>query len=55
MLKENAKVYVVNSISLGLTTFTQIESGLKILLLLVTIGFTISKWMGIKDELNKGK
>ena len=55
MLKENIKVYLVNSISLGVTTFANIESGLKILLLLVTIGFTLSKWIGIKNELPKKK
>jgi hypothetical protein len=55
MFKENLKIYMINSISLGVTTFSNIESGLKILLLLVTIGFTISKWMGIKDQLKKEK
>ena len=32
------------------TTFTQIEDSLKILLLVITIGYTISKWINIKKE-----
>jgi hypothetical protein len=55
MFKENLKIYMINSVSLGVTTFSNIESGLKILLLLVTIGFTISKWIGIKNQIDKEK
>ena len=48
------KLYAVNAGTLGITTFTQIEDGLKILLLVITIGYTISKWVNIKrDEGNK--
>jgi hypothetical protein len=48
------KLYAINGSTLGVTTFTQIEDGLKIMLLLVTIGYTIAKWKGIKkDEDNK--
>ena len=47
MLKNNLQIYIINGISLGVTTFANIESGLKILLLIVTIGFTVSKWIGL--------
>ena len=40
------KLYSINTLALGVTTFTKIEMGLKIfLLLLVTIGYTMSKWV----------
>ena len=44
------KLYAMNAGALGVTTFTQLEDGLKILLLLVTIGYTISKWLKLKKE-----
>ena len=46
------KLYAMNVGTLSVTTFTRIEDGLKILLLLVTIGYTVSKWKNIKKELN---
>jgi hypothetical protein len=45
------KLYSINTFALGVTTFTKIEMGLKILLLIVTIGYTMSKWYKLK----KGK
>jgi hypothetical protein len=52
--KAKIHLYAINGSTLGVTTFTQIEDGLKIMLLLVTIGYTIAKWKGIKkDEDNK--
>ena len=42
------KLYAMNAGTLSVTTFTQIEDSLKILLLIVTIGYTISKWVHIK-------
>ncbi len=47
------KLYVINGGTLGVTTFTAIEDWLKIILLVVTIGYTIAKWSKIKDEENK--
>ena len=44
------KLYAINSSTLGVTTFTQIEDWLKIALLVVTIGYTISKWIGVKKR-----
>ena len=46
------KLYVINGSTVGLTTFTQIEDWLKIILLVVTIGYTIAKWSKIKKEDN---
>ena len=51
MCPENIKIIALNSGTLGVTTLTNIEIGLKIVLLLVTIGYTISKWI----EINKNK
>ena len=44
------KLYAINCSTLGVTTFAQIEDSLKIILLLVTIGYTITKWKDIKKE-----
>lgn len=48
------RLYIINGSALGITTFTQIEMGLKILLLLVTIGYTITKWIDLKKKKNGG-
>ena len=48
------KLYSINTFALGVTTFTQIEMGLKIFLLLVTIGYTLSKWVKLKNTNNYG-
>lgn len=42
------RLYAMNAGTLSVTTFTQIEDSLKILLLIVTIGYTVSKWIHIK-------
>jgi len=44
------RLYVMNGSALGVTTFTQIEDWLKIILLIVTIGYTIAKWSKVKEE-----
>ncbi len=49
MTVQDIKIYALNTTTLGVTTFTGIEMGLKILLLLVTIGYTLHKWLGIKE------
>tara|TARA_R110002049_G_scaffold89764_2_gene225545 strand:+ start:249 stop:422 length:174 start_codon:yes stop_codon:yes gene_type:complete len=53
MSLSDMKLYAMNAGALGLTTFTQIEDGLKLVLLLITIGYTISKWINIKKENKK--
>jgi|TARA_R100001460_G_scaffold31021_3_gene61197 hypothetical protein len=50
MSLSDMKLYAMSAGTLGVTTFTRIEDGLKILLLLITIGYTISKWVNIKKE-----
>jgi len=47
------KLYVINASTLGVTTFTNIEMGLKILLLVVTIGYTVDKWIKLKKNKKK--
>ena len=47
---QQLKLYAINGSTLGVTTFTNIEMGLKIVLLLVTIGYTVSKWIDLKKQ-----
>ena len=47
---QQLKLYAINGSTLGVTTLTNIEMGLKIVLLLVTIGYTIAKWKEIKSK-----
>ena len=49
-MTENFKVYMINGSVVGLATFSQIEDWLKIILLIVTIGFTIAKWTKVEKE-----
>ena len=41
------KLYTINSVTFGVTMM-DIEWWLKIILLLVTIGYTVTKWWNIK-------
>ena len=50
MSLQEIKLYAINGGTLGVTTFTQIEDWLKIMLLVVTIGYTIAKWSEVKEE-----
>ena len=46
------KIYAINSIALAIN-FTNIELGLKIILTIVAIGYTLTKWwLMIKDKRN---
>ena len=47
---EHVKLYAINGGTLGVTTFAQIEDWLKIILLVVTIGYTIAKWSKVNKE-----
>jgi hypothetical protein len=47
---QQIKLYIINASTLGVTTFTNIEMGLKIILLLVTIGYTLDKWIKLKKK-----
>jgi hypothetical protein len=50
MSLQEIKLYAINGSTLGVTTFTQIEDWLKIILLVVTIGYTIAKWSKVNEE-----
>jgi|TARA_B110000259_G_scaffold157041_1_gene178817 hypothetical protein len=54
-MTEQLKLYVINASTLGVTTFTTLEMGLKIFLLAITIGYTITKWVNLKKENEKNK
>lgn len=43
----DAKIYAINSASL-MISMTEIEPVLKIVLLLVSIGYTVNKWLHLK-------
>lgn len=45
------KVYAINLSAMTISTIDQIETALKLLLLVVSIGYTIAKW----HELRKNK
>jgi hypothetical protein len=47
LIMEDWKLYTINSITLALS-LTQIEITLKIILLLLSIGYTIHKWKKLK-------
>ncbi len=49
---ETVKLYAINTSALAVS-FSQVEVGLKIVLLLVTIGYTISKWLGMYSKKEK--
>jgi len=55
IMTEQIKLYIINASTLGVTTFTTLEMGMKILLLAVTIGYTVTKWINLnkKDEIDK--
>jgi len=44
------KLCFINFITIGFTTFANIEDFLKIILLVITIGYTITKWVNIKKD-----
>lgn len=44
------KLYLINGSTLGVTTFTGIEDWLKIILLLITIGYTLTKWVSLNNK-----
>jgi hypothetical protein len=48
-IMEDLKIYVFNAISL-LVSFSNIEMGLKIILLVASIGYTIDKWYNIRKK-----
>ena len=53
--KEVGEVIGFNSIILSITTFTNIEVALKILLLVVSIVYTVDKWLYHKKQRDEKK
>ncbi len=41
---EDIKIYAINLITLGVTSLPNIETSLKIIILVVSIGYTAGKW-----------
>ena len=41
---------MINGSVMGLATFSQIQNWLKLILLIVTIGYTISKWIKVEID-----
>jgi hypothetical protein len=52
LMYSEMKIVLINITTLGIS-FSNIEMSLKILLLLVTIGYTLHKWITIKKK-NEG-
>jgi len=46
------KVYAMNLSAMTISTIDQIETALKLLLLVVSIGYTIAKWHELRKKKN---
>ncbi len=44
------KLYILNALSFGITMMDWLEPVLKILLLIVTIGYTVHRWTILKNK-----
>jgi len=44
------KLYMLNALSFGITMMDWLEPVLKILLLIVTIGYTVHRWIKLKNK-----
>lgn len=49
------RLYGLNAMTLSVTTFSDLEMSLKILLLLISIGYTISRWIKLADNKKEQK
>lgn len=49
MSVSDLKMYILNASTLAIS-MTQLEVWLKLILLCVTIGYTVSKWVNIKKK-----
>tara|TARA_B110000914_G_scaffold209172_1_gene207265 strand:- start:259 stop:441 length:183 start_codon:yes stop_codon:yes gene_type:complete len=50
MSVSDLRLYVMNVGALGVSFMNQVEDWLKIILLIVTIGYTLSKWVKLKSK-----
>ena len=53
-ITEVGQVIAVNSTALAIS-FTHLETGLKIILLLISVAYTLDKWYSHRKEINKSK
>jgi hypothetical protein len=49
-MTEDLRLYMINGSVVGLITFNQVEDWLKLVLLAVTIGYTVAKWTKVEKE-----
>jgi len=54
-VQDTAEIIGVNATVLSVTTFTNLEIALKIVLLIVSIAYTIDKWYSQKKKHNEKK
>jgi hypothetical protein len=50
MVLQDLKLYLLNAASFTVATFDWIEPALEVLLLLLTIGYTIHKWWNLNKK-----
>tara|TARA_R100001591_G_C4269336_1_gene161995 strand:+ start:236 stop:412 length:177 start_codon:yes stop_codon:yes gene_type:complete len=50
----DVKLYLLNVSTLAIS-FSQIDMALKILLLIVSIGYTVNKWLYLREEKKKNE
>jgi hypothetical protein len=49
-MAEDLRLYMIDGSVVGLITFDQVEDWLKLVLLIVTIGYTVAKWTKVEKE-----
>jgi hypothetical protein len=55
ILAQDMKLYLLNAFSFMIVNLNWIEPALEILLLLITIGYTLNKWWLMKRKNKNGK
>ncbi len=53
-INEIARVVAVNTFSFTTITFSDIENGMKVIMFLITVGFTIDKWIEHRKQKERG-
>jgi len=54
MLLNDLKIYLLNILSFAIS-FSDIDVALKFILLIVSIGYTIERWIKLRKDESKGK
>ncbi len=55
ILAQDMKLYLLNAFSFMIVNLNWIEPALEILLLIITIGYTLNKWWLMKNKIKNGK